>query len=74
MPGEPGKEGEGQGTLQPVPGTGNLPPVPDSDELVHLSPEDATAHLNQATGRILDDRRKQQQAMGRPFAGAEFAL
>jgi Ca-activated chloride channel family protein len=64
--GEPAKEGDGQGGHQPTPGAGNLPPVPDSDELVPMSPEDAARHLGLATTRILEERKKQQQARPRP--------
>jgi hypothetical protein len=43
------------------PGKGNLPTIPDDDELKPMSPEDTTAHLEQATARINQERRAQQQ-------------
>jgi hypothetical protein len=53
----------------PPAGTGNLPPVPDDVEVRPLTVKDAMEHLDQATTRILQERRQYRIRTAKPPTG-----
>jgi tetratricopeptide (TPR) repeat protein len=68
VPAEPGRDPLGTDQL-PAPGTGNLAAIPDAAQLAPMSPEDAARHLQQATERVLNERRAYRQRTLRPPSG-----
>ncbi|CAN5631590.1 hypothetical protein BH11PLA2_BH11PLA2_13260 [soil metagenome] len=63
---KPGTNGATKTAAQPLPGAGTLPVIKDTSVLTPMTPEQTTAYLDQAAGRLLQQRRNNEHLRSGP--------